>query len=204
MLIVTPTLVGAASPANKELATNLFWELGATDVDTAGQKIQQQDARIRVALAQCFANLRDVMQRAVENDIEAQRRVPASMKRHPSNLAPLALAAQLAHEFATSTPNVQNSLSYRSMIQMQMWRRQSEELLKIPQFQEMFRAMGMDIAALKQWGDEETKRNIRDSYYTWSANIGAQRTWMCKKFFACAPLSHKPSFSRGDPGERFS
>jgi hypothetical protein len=45
-------------------------------------------------------------------------------------------------------------------------RRNSEEMLRNPQYQQMMRAMGVDIDALKQWGTEETKKNLRSLIYT--------------------------------------
>jgi hypothetical protein len=159
-LTLIPSWVDAASPANRTLAVDLLWELGADDIETAGMKIQRLSGPNRTDLAQCFANLRDLMQRASKNETDAQDRLPASMRRKPSTLAPLALAAQLAYEFATGAPTQQTSMTYGFMLQMQVARKQSQEMLKNPQLRQMFESMGINIDAMKQWGDQETKRNL--------------------------------------------
>jgi hypothetical protein len=95
------------------------------------------------------------------NEIEAQNRLPSEIRRRPSMWAPLVLAAQLAYDYATNAPGIQNSMGYQAMKQMETWRKWSQEMLKSPQYQAMLKGMGMDVDALKQWGDEETKRNLR-------------------------------------------
>ena len=164
LVIVFPSTAGAVSVANKDLALGLLWELGANDVELAGGRIQQIDTRNRAEVAQCFAQVREIAGRLANNDIEVQRRLP-QIRHQPSLWSPLALAAHLAHDYATNAPGIQNSMAYQAMKQMEMMRRRSEEMLRNPQYQQMMKMMGMDIDALKQWGNEETTKNLRSLIY---------------------------------------
>jgi hypothetical protein len=160
-ITVLPTTARAVSVANKDLTLNLLWDLAAMSVDVGGQRIQQVDARNRAEVAQCLAQVRDIAGRMANNEIEAQNRLPAEIRRQPSMWAPLVVAAQLAHEYATNAPAIQNSMSYRAMKQMEVARKWSQEMLKNPQYEQMMKAMGMDMKTLKQWADAETKSNLR-------------------------------------------
>lgn len=161
LVIVFPSTAGAVSVANKDLALSLLLELGANDVELAGCRIQQVDAHNKAQVAQCFANVRDIVGRAVNNEIEAQSRLPAGIRRQPSMWAPLVSAAHLAYGYATNAPGIQYSNEYQAMKYIEAARRNAEALLRTPGYREMMKAMGMDVDALKQWGDEETKRNLR-------------------------------------------
>ena len=102
-------------------------------------------------MAECFAKLRIVAGQLMENEIERIRRNPYA-RNQTSQWAPFVALADVAHAYATGAPNIESSLSYVSLKQIEAARDAANEML---------RQMGQDLSALKRQADEMIKNNLQ-------------------------------------------
>jgi hypothetical protein len=153
LLATLSSAAGAISAANRNLAVTLMIELG-NNVDAGGRKIQQVNASGRAELAECFAKLRVVAGRLMEAEIERIRGNPYA-RNQSSQWAPFVALVDVAHAYAIGAPNIQSSLSYVSLKQIEAARDASYKMLK---------ELGWDMSALeglKRQADELIKNNLQ-------------------------------------------